>query len=85
MKSVKREKRETMRVALATDSLVEGQGAMSTTVRDLARSLRHRRHEVAIYTAAKPSHEQLDSDIIGLQALGDKRVPGEHPPLDAVK
>jgi len=70
-----------MRIALATDSFVEGQGGVSTAVAALARSLRKRNHEVVVYTAADPSHEQSDLNVVGLRSLPYERFPGGRVPI----
>ena len=74
-----------MRIALTTDSFVEGRGGVSTAVAALARSLRLRRHETMIYTAADPSHEELDLNVVGLRALRYERFPGGRAPLAPVR
>ncbi len=70
-----------MRIALMTDSFVEGQGGVSTAVAALARSLRKRNHEVVVYTAADPSHEQSDLNVVGLRSLHYERFPGGRVPI----
>jgi len=70
-----------MKIALTTDSFVEGQGGVSTAVAVLARSLRKRGHEVIVYTAADPSHEGVDLDVVGLRALHYERFPGGRAPM----
>lgn len=70
-----------MKIALTTDSFVEGQGGVSTAVATLARNLRQRGHEVVVYTAADPSHKHSDLDIVGLRALRYERFPGGRAPM----
>lgn len=70
-----------MRVALTTDSFIEGQGGVSTAVATLARNLRQRGHRVVVYTAADPNHTQKDLDVVGLRALHYERFPGGRAPL----
>ena len=61
-----------MKIVLATDSFIEGQGGVSTAVAALARSLKQRGHQVMVYTAADPSHKDVDMDIVGLRAFQAK-------------
>lgn len=70
-----------MKIALTTDSFVEGQGGVSTAVAALARNLRQCGHEVMVYTAADPSHEHSDLDVVGLRALRYERLPGGRAPM----
>ncbi len=70
-----------MKIAITTDSFVEGQGGVATAIAVLARTLRHRGHKVMIYTAADPSHEKIDLDVVGLKALHYERFPGGRAPL----
>lgn len=70
-----------MKIALTTDSFVEGQGGVSTAVTALARSLRKRGHEVIVFTAADPSHKDIDIDVVGLRAIHYERFPGGRVPL----
>jgi len=73
-----------MKIALTTDSFVEGQGGVATAVAALARSLSFRRHTTMIYTTADPSHEKLDLDVVGLNGLSYERFPGGRAPLAPV-
>lgn len=70
-----------MKIALTTDSFVEGQGGVSTAVAALARNLRQRGHEVIVYTAADSSHERIDLDVVGLRSLRYERFPGGRVPM----
>ena len=70
-----------MKIALTTDSFVEGQGGVSTAVAALARNLHKRGHEIMVYTAADPNHRQIDLDVIGLRALHYERFPGGRIPM----
>ena len=70
-----------MKIALTTDSFIEGHGGVSTAVAALARNLRKRGHEVMVYTAADPSHEHSDLDVVGLRALHYERFPGGRAPM----
>jgi glycosyltransferase involved in cell wall biosynthesis len=70
-----------MKIALTTDSFVEGQGGVSTAVAALARSLRQRGHLVMVYTAADPAHNDIDLDIVGLRAFHYEHFPGGRAPL----
>ncbi len=70
-----------MKIALTTDSFIEGQGGVSTAVATLARHLRCRGHEVMVYTAADPSHVDSDLDVVGLRALRYERFPGGRMPI----
>lgn len=70
-----------MKIALTTDSFVEGQGGVSTAVAALARNLRQRGHEVIVYTAADSSHERIDLDVVGLRSLHYERFPGGRVPM----
>lgn len=70
-----------MKIALTIDSFVEGQGGVSTAVAALARNLRKRGHEVMVYTAADPSHEYSDLDVVGFRALCYERFPGGRVPM----
>ncbi len=70
-----------MKIALTTDSFVEGQGGVSTAVAALARNLRKRGHEVIVYTAADSSHERIDLDVVGLRSLHYERFPGGRVPM----
>ena len=70
-----------MKIALTTDSFVEGHGGVSTSVGALARSLRQRGHQVTVYTSADPSQRRSDLAIVGLRALRYKRFPGGRVPL----
>ncbi len=74
-----------MRIALTTDSFIEGQGGVSTAVAALARSLKQRGHQVMVYTAADPSHKDVDMDIVGLRAFHYERFPGGRAPLAPLK
>jgi len=74
-----------MKIALTTDSFVEGHGGVSTAVASLARALRQRGHQVIVYSAADPSHRQTDLKVIGLWALRYARFPGGRAPVDPVK
>jgi len=74
-----------MKIALTTDSFVEGQGGVSTAVAALARTLRQRGHQVIVYSAADPSHKHADLDVIGLWALHYERFPGGRAPVDPAK
>jgi len=73
-----------MKIALTTDSFIEGNGGISTAVAAQARNLRVRGHDVRVYTAADPAHEHSDLDIIGLRALRYERLPGGRAPLAPV-
>ena len=73
-----------MKIALTTDSFVEGQGGVATAVAALARSLSFRRHTTMIYTAADPSHEKMDLDVVGMRGLSYERFPGGRAPLAPV-
>jgi hypothetical protein len=73
-----------MKIALTTDSFVEGQGGVATAVAALARSLHFRRHTTMICTASDPSHEKLDLDIVGMRGLSYERFPGGRAPLAPV-
>ena len=70
-----------MKIALTIDSFVEGQGGVSTAVAALARNLRKHGHEVMVYAAADPSHENSDLDVVGLRALRYERFPGGRVPM----
>ena len=70
-----------MKIALTTDSFVEGHGGVSTAVNTLAQNLRQRGHQVMIYTAADPSHKNIDLDVVGLRALRYERFPGGRIPM----
>lgn len=70
-----------MKIALTTDSFVEGQGGVSTAVAALVRHLRCRGHEVMVYTAADPSHVDSGLDVVGLRALRYERFPGGRMPV----
>jgi glycosyltransferase involved in cell wall biosynthesis len=70
-----------MKIALTTDSFIEGKGGISTAVAALARSLRQRGHQVIVYTAADPSHKNSDLDVVGFRALRYERFPGGRAPL----
>jgi glycosyltransferase involved in cell wall biosynthesis len=70
-----------MKIALTVDSFVEGQGGVSTAVTALARSLRKRGHEVIVFTAADPSHKNIDIDVVGLRAIHYERFPGGRAPI----
>jgi len=70
-----------MKIALTTDSFVEGHGGVSTAVAALARCLRQRGYQVMIYTAADPSHKQMDLDVVGFRALRYERFPGGRAPM----
>jgi len=70
-----------MKIALTTDSFIEGQGGISTAVAALARSLRQRGHQVIVYTAVDPSHKHMDLDVIGLRSLHYERFPGGRVPM----
>lgn len=70
-----------MKIALTTDSFIEGQGGISTAVAALARNLRKSGHEVIVYTAADPSRENIDLDVVGLRALHYERFPGGRIPM----
>lgn len=70
-----------MKIALTTDSFVEGQGGVSTAVAALARSLRQKGHQVMVCTAADPSHKDIDLDIVGLRAFHYEGFPGGRAPL----
>jgi len=74
-----------MRIALTTDSFVEGQGGVSTAVATLARALRQRGHQVVVYSAADPCHAHSDLDVIGLWALRLERFPGGRAPVDPAR
>lgn len=74
-----------MKIALTTDSFVEGQGGVSTAVAALARILRQRGHQVIVYSATDPSHKHTDLDVIGLWALHYERFPGGRAPVDPLK
>lgn len=74
-----------MKIALTTDSFVEGQGGVSTAVAALARILRQRGHQVKVYSATDPSHIHTDLDVIGLWALRYARFPGGRIPVDPAK
>lgn len=74
-----------MKIALTTDSFVEGHGGVSTAVAALARALRQRGHQVLIYSAADPTHSHTDLDVIGLWALRYARFPGGRVPIDPAK
>ena len=74
-----------MKIALTTDSFVEGQGGVSTAVAALARILRQRGHQVKVYSATDPSHIHTDLDVIGLRALHYTRLPGGRIPVDPAK
>lgn len=74
-----------MKIALTTDSFVEGQGGVSTAIAALARTLRQRGHQVVVYSAADPSHIHTDLDVIGLWALRYTRFPGGRIPMDPAK
>lgn len=74
-----------MKIALTTDSFVEGQGGVSTAVSALARSLRKQGHQVIVYSAADPSHKHNDLSITGMRALRYERFPGGRAPVDPVK
>ncbi|MEA2007557.1 MAG: glycosyltransferase [Chloroflexota bacterium] len=70
-----------MKIALTTDSFIEGQGGVSTAVAALARELLSRGHQVIVYTAIDPSHKHTDLDIVGLRALHYERFPGGRAPM----
>lgn len=70
-----------MKIALTTDSFVEGHGGVSTAVSTLAHNLRQRGHQVMVYTAADPSHKNIDLDVVGLRALHYERFPGGRIPM----
>lgn len=70
-----------MKIALTTDSFIEGQGGVSTAVAALARSLHQRGHQVMVCTAADPSHKDIDLDIVGLRAFHYEGFPGGRAPL----
>jgi len=74
-----------MKIALTVDSFVEGQGGVSTAVAALARTLGQRGHQVIVYSAADPSHNHTDLDVIGLWALRYVRFPGGRIPVDPAK
>ncbi|PKN86423.1 MAG: hypothetical protein CVU46_07705 [Chloroflexi bacterium HGW-Chloroflexi-8] len=74
-----------MKIALTTDSFVEGQGGVSTAVAALARTLHQRGHQVIVFSAADPSHKHTDLDVIGLRALRYERFPGGRAPVGPVK
>ena len=74
-----------MKIALTTDSFVEGQGGVSTAVAALAYKLQEHGHEVRVYTAADPTHDKQDDlDIVGFNALRYEHFPGGRVPLDPV-
>ena len=70
-----------MKIALTTDSFIEGYGGVSTAVAALARNLCKRGHAVMVFTAADPSHEHSDLDVVGLRALHYERFPGGRAPM----
>jgi len=74
-----------MKIALTTDSFVEGQGGVSTAVAALARALHQRGHQVIVYSAADSSHKHTDLNVIGLWALHYERFPGGRAPVDPAK
>jgi len=74
-----------MKIALTTDSFVEGQGGVSTSVYALARALCQHGHQVIVYSAADPSHKHTDLCVIGLRALRYERFPGGRVPVDPIK
>jgi 1,2-diacylglycerol 3-alpha-glucosyltransferase len=74
-----------MKIALTTDSFVEGQGGVSTAVAALARTLSQRGHQVIVYSAADPSHKDTDLDVVGLWALRYERFPGGRAPVNPAK
>ena len=73
-----------MKIALTTDSFVEGHGGVSTAVSTLAHNLRQRGHQVMIYTATDPSHKDVDVDVVGLRALRYERFPGGRIPMSPI-
>lgn len=70
-----------MKIALTIDTFVEGQGGVSTAVAALARSLKQRDHQVMVFTAADPSHQGIDLDVVGFHALRYERFPGGRVPM----
>jgi glycosyltransferase involved in cell wall biosynthesis len=70
-----------MKIALTTDSFIEGQGGVSTAVAALARNLGQRGHQVIVYTAVDPSHKHMDLDVVGLRSLHYERFPGGRAPI----
>ncbi len=65
-----------MRVAITTDSFLNGVGGVATAVAALARALRAAGHTVRIFTAADPSHAAMELDVSGFWALRYERLPG---------
>lgn len=74
-----------MRIAMTTDSFVEGKGGVATAIANLARALRARGHQVKIFSARDPSHLQSDLDVMGVRAFYYQRFPGGRIPIDPQK
>jgi len=74
-----------MKIALTTDSFVEGQGGVSTAVAALARNLHQRGHEIIVYTAKDPSQKYMDLDVVGLRSLHYERFPGGRAPIAPIE
>ncbi len=70
-----------MKIALITDSFVEGRGGVSASVAALAGTLRQRGHQVTVYASAYPSQGFSDPAIVGLGSLHYERFPGGRVPL----
>jgi len=70
-----------MKIALTTDSFIEGHGGVSTAVAALARTLPKGGHQVMVYAAFDPRHEHIDLDVVGLRALHYERFPGGRAPM----
>ena len=74
-----------MKIAITTDSFVEGHGGVSTAIFALVRTLCQHDHQVIVYSAADPSHRHTDLSVIGLRALRYERFPGGRVPVNPVK